>query len=322
VPELKVYVGGRLWQPVPSLFTAGPRDEVYIVREDEAGDSHVQFGDGKSGVRLPSGVDNVIALWRTGVAAFGPVEPGTTPSPGNRLDGLDAVQLPGVISGGEEAESGARARVSAPGKVQALGRLVSIADFETEARAIPGVTTATAAWRLAGGVPAMVITVLMDGGRQAEFENVRAIIATANQQRGMSRFPIVVNAGHREYFCLEIEVSLDPVLRSEAVIAYVKAALQVGGLGDGEVDGRGGRCLGERVYATSIEGIVQNVPGVRWVRVLALSKLGAADDPATLNVSRPWLEHAVLAPTPDGILTLHDLHLSILPVVSNVGAGV
>ena len=78
VPELQIFVEDRLWRRVPSFFTASATDEVYIVREDAEGTSWVQFGDGKTGARLPSGAGNVVARYRTGIGAFGPLEEGTT----------------------------------------------------------------------------------------------------------------------------------------------------------------------------------------------------------------------------------------------------
>ena len=139
-PELEIHVAGRKWQRVSSFFNYGPKDEVYIVREDLAGDSWVQFGDGKTGARLPSGLNNVLAHYRSGVAAYGPLAPGTTPQAGTCLDKLDKIQMPGVISGGAAAESPDNARAAAPGRVQSLDRrLVSLADFASEALTIAGV---------------------------------------------------------------------------------------------------------------------------------------------------------------------------------------
>ena len=34
VPELQIYVAGRRWTRVPSMFGRGAKEEIYIVRED------------------------------------------------------------------------------------------------------------------------------------------------------------------------------------------------------------------------------------------------------------------------------------------------
>ena len=57
----------RFCGPKSGAFSgAGPQDEVYIVRQNEDGESIVTFGDGETGARLPSGVKNVTASYRFG----------------------------------------------------------------------------------------------------------------------------------------------------------------------------------------------------------------------------------------------------------------
>src|SRR5262249_54187932 len=153
----------------------------------------VQFGDGKTGARVPSGVGNILALYRTGTGAYGPLKPDTTPSAGKRLDKLDKIRMPEESTGGAAPETPDKAREAAPGKVQSLGRLVSLADFETETLAIPGVSRAAAAWQLVDNVPSMVVTVLMETGREAEIDAVRDILAGYNRCRGPQRFPVLVH---------------------------------------------------------------------------------------------------------------------------------
>ena len=110
-PELQVWVDGRLWRRVPIFFDQGPEDEVYIVREDDEGTSWVQFGDGKTGKRLPTGIGNVVARFRSGLGAYGPLKPGATVEPQGLLNRLDKVLMPQGASGGAgPEESGRRAR--------------------------------------------------------------------------------------------------------------------------------------------------------------------------------------------------------------------
>ena len=131
-PELEVWVGGRLWTRVDAFYGHGSTEQIYIVREDADGQSFVQFGDGETGARLPSGLKNVVASYRSGVGAYGAITPGATPTASERPRGFDKVSLAGIVSGGAEPEEAGKAREAAPGKVQSLGRLVSIRDYETE----------------------------------------------------------------------------------------------------------------------------------------------------------------------------------------------
>ena len=181
VPELQVYVNDRAWQRVPSFFDRRPDEEIYIVREDADNISWVQFGDGQTGARLPSGVKNVVASYRTGTGAFGALKANTKVQAGARLDRLDKIQMPDVAAGGAQPEDAENAREAAPGKIQSLDRLVSLEDFESETLAIPGVTKAAAAWQLVDNIPEVVITVLMATGRSAEIVDVRATLGGLQQ---------------------------------------------------------------------------------------------------------------------------------------------
>src|SRR5207244_8293918 len=106
-------------------------------------------------------VDNVVARYRTGSSAFGPLKPETTVQLGGRVSRLDKAWLPGVVSGGADPESGDNAREAATAKVQSLDRLVSLGDIEAEALAIAGVDKASARWALVGNVPALLGLLLM-----------------------------------------------------------------------------------------------------------------------------------------------------------------
>ena len=86
-----------------------------------------------AGARLPSGINNVVARFRTGNGALGPTKTSTKPTAGSRLDRLDKLALAGEVHGGAAPEDGDKARIAAPGKLQSLDRLVSLRDYESEA---------------------------------------------------------------------------------------------------------------------------------------------------------------------------------------------
>jgi hypothetical protein len=197
VPELQIYVNDRLWRRVPSFFNRGSQEEIYIVQEDANGESWVQFGDGKTGSRLPSGIKNVIAKYRTGIGAHGALQEETTVQAGGKLERLEKIWLPGVVSGGSQPETGENAKQTAPGKIQSLGRLVSLQDYESETLAIGGVAKVSAAWQLVDNIPCVVLTILMATGREKEADEVERIVTYSRRcppgQRGLlsdSRQPV------------------------------------------------------------------------------------------------------------------------------------
>ncbi len=289
VPELQIYVNDRLWKGVASLFGRGAMEEVYIVREDAKGESWVQFGDGKTGARLPSGLKNVVAKYRTGTGAYGVLKEGTTVQPGGKLDRLKKIQLPGAATGGSEPETGDNAKEAAPGKIQSMGRLVGLRDFERETLAISGVSKALAAWDLVDNVPSVVLTVLMETGREEELKEVRKTLNDYNRCRGPQRFPIDVRTGRRLWVYMDVVYGHDPSFLQEKVENAIKEAL---GLSGDEGHGKNGfsglfgirqRCFGQNEYATRIVGTIQNVKGVIWAKITALGFLqGGSDAPSKL----------------------------------------
>jgi len=308
-------VQGRLWKQTDSFFGRGDNEEIYIVREDANGDSFVQFGNGISGARLPSGLNNVTANYRTGSGAYGPLKTDAKAQPVGRLNGLAKIQLPGIISGGAAPEAADKARETAPGKIQSMGRLVSLRDYETETLGVPGVTKAAAAWALDGGVPLIELLVLLEAGRGSEFTAVQQAIAEHQHCRGPNRFPVKIVPGTIRYLYLDLQFAFDPRLQREAVESDIRAAL---GIGAGSSYPRFGlfdlrnRRFGERDYATRISGTVQNVPGVRWCKVTALGVLPVGEDPTVLTVPfEPKPLNVTLPCAPTEVLQLHATHLRL-----------
>jgi len=324
-PELQIWVNGRLWARVDALFGHGPKEKVYIVREDADGRSYVQFGDGITGARLPSGVGNVLARYRSGNGARGPIKPGATPSASERPAGFDKVSLAGIVSGGSDPEDLDKAREAAPGKVQSLGRVVSVKDHEAETLSIPGVVTASASWDLHEGIPAILLRVLLEAGREAEFAAVRAAIAHAQRCRGANRHPVIVQQALLRYVFLDVTYARDPTLSFEVVDAALRAEL---GLVNDDAHSRSGlfglhaRRLGEREYASRIEGRLNNVAGVIWCKVVSSGRFAAGvHDPATLNTPAPPRPRLATLPcAANELLQLDARHLS-LTEAADPGAG-
>jgi hypothetical protein len=284
VPELQIYVDNRLWKQVPVFFGHKQDEAIYIVREDAEGDSWVQFGNGKTGRRLPSGLKNVVAKYRTGVGAYGALVKDTTVQAGDQLKRLDEIYMPIPSSGGDDPESGENARQAAPGKIQSLDRLVSLQDFESETLAIAGVSKVLAKWALVDGVASVVITVLMKSGREKENEQVRKSLEKFNRCRGADRFPIQVISGQFLYVYVAAQVAYDPTFRQELVEIAIKEALGITGKKEKGVDRSDdglfalkNRRFGGNEYATRIEGVIQNVDGVICTKATSLFALCKPD---------------------------------------------
>lgn len=331
VPELHVYVDGIEWQRVDSFFNYGPRDAVYIVREDEGNKSFVQFGDDKNGRRLPSGRNNVTAVFRMGSGAHGELKDGAKPQLTGKLTNFDKLYLPAPVTGGAEAEDGNNARAAAPGKMQSLGRMVSLADIEAEALSLPQVIKVRAHWSAPEGVPLVRLTVLTQSGEAADVDAVRESVQSYNRYRGPARFPIDVVQGIRQYVYLHIEAGMEATRREADVLAAIKQALGVAGDEGNGIDGSGGlfnlqsRHFGSNLHKSQIIAAVQNVPGVTWVKLVAAQNLNLGTPPETdpTQLAVPTVEHVhtVLACGSERLLALHTTHLVLSLVKNDVAEG-
>ena len=275
VPELTIWVGRVRWRRVDSLFDAKPRDTVYIVREDADGKSYVQFGDGKTGARLPSGVGNIVAHFRTGTGAHGSLQGDDKPSAPRRLPNFDDVWMLEPATGGAAPESAANARLAAPATMQSLGRIVSLADFEAEALALPGVLKARAVWAAPDGAPLVAVTLLTASGSAADATAVDSALRRALAARGPARWPMTVRIGELRRIRVALTVACDAALRSEDVAEAIAEALGVEDddpADDLDLGSRGlmhwrMRNFGDGVHGSQVVAVAQNVVGVRWVQL-------------------------------------------------------
>jgi hypothetical protein len=320
-PELEVRVDGVLWQRADTLFGRRPDERVYVVREDAEGKSFVQFGDGKTGARLPSGKGNVTATYRTGVGAAGPAAPDAKPKAAGKLPDVAAIALPEPVTGGAPAETEDNARAAAPARMQSLGRLVGLADYEAEALAVPGVLKARALWTgPASGAPVIRVVVLSASGASADADYIADVLRSINASRGPSRWPVEVIPGERLPLTVELVVGFNATLDEAAVrVAVLEALGATGEEGNGVDSGRGlfswqQRQFGESAHASQIIAAAQNVAGVQWVELHALGSGGAV---VRAGGSPPLTRRALACPQ-ERILSLAaaDLTLTLSAVAA------
>lgn len=281
LPQLQVWVDGIEWTHADSLFGRGPKARVYIVREDAEGKSWVQFGDGKTGARLRSGRSNVVAVYRTGDGAHGPLKADAKPTADKKPAGLDAVYMLEPATGGAQPETLDGARTAAPGTMQSLGRIVSLADHEAEALSIPGVIKARAAWVQVDGAPLVRVTILTDSAAAADAEAAADALRAAVRTRGAGRCPLLVVQGARTQVSLHLVVGYQADHRLDDMRTAILEALGATGEEGNGIDASCGlfswqrRQFGEGVHGSQIVGAVQNVPGVAWVRLNTLNASSA-----------------------------------------------
>jgi len=256
---LEVYVNGIRWQEVRSFYRTRQDDQVYIVRQNDDGESIITFGDGRSGARLPTGKDNIIANYRHGAGAASP-PPGSITQLGKPLKGIQSVKNPVAANGGDDAESSANLRASAPRSALILGRAVSIQDMEAIAAGIAGVRAVLAEWRWHGSKQGPVVQIWYIGEA-----GIEGNIAQTLRARSDTTVPIDVAPAKGLKRVLSIDLEIDALHSDAAVVAAARNKLmdRDTGLIAPETIG-----IGKPLFRSRLFEAVMEVEGVKAVRVI------------------------------------------------------
>ena len=123
---LQLRVNNLLWSQYPSLYGLRPNDQSYAIRLDDDGKPNIIFGDGEKGARLPTGLNNVIATYRSGIGLAGEVEAGSLTILQSRPLGVKGVINPLPATGAGDPEKMEKARSNAPLTVRTLDRIVRV----------------------------------------------------------------------------------------------------------------------------------------------------------------------------------------------------
>ncbi|MEG9436345.1 putative baseplate assembly protein [Edaphobacter sp. HDX4] len=141
---LEVRVNGMLWHEATDLAALGPRDHSLFLRTGNDSKTTVVFGNGIQGARVPTGIENIKAVYRTGLGSSGNVDAGSIKMVTTKPLGVKDVINPIRASGGADPESGDSTRRNAPLTVMSLDRLVSVQDYADFARTFAGIGKANA----------------------------------------------------------------------------------------------------------------------------------------------------------------------------------
>jgi len=254
---LEVRVNNLRWHEAPTLFGTAADDRSYVLRTEEDGAGTIQFGDGRRGARLPTGQDNVRAIYRKGIGAVGNLQSGQLSQLLTRPLGLRAVSNPLPAAGGVDADSADHARRNMPLGVRTLGRVVSILDYEDYARAYTGIAKAQAVVLNTRAGRTVLITVAGDDGAQPPASTLDKLLG-ALKQNGDPLVHCETKAYNAANFHLGLRIKRDPDYDIKQVLADVEAALRAAFCFDA-------RDFGQLVARSQIIAVVQEVDGVLGV---------------------------------------------------------
>ena len=271
---LELRVNDLLWHEAPTLFGHGPQEHIYVTRTGDDGKTTIEFGDGATGARLPSGQDNVRAKYRKGIGVDGLVKAGQLTSLLTRPLGLKSVTNPEEATGAADPESLADARTNAPLTVLTLDRTVSLQDYEDFSRAFAGVSKALATWTWDGQTKRVFITVAGPKGAEIKADSDTYVnLLAALRLAGDPFVSLRVKSYRPAYFRVAGKVKVNPDYETSAVLAAVNNALRQQFSFDV-------RAFGQPVFLSEVIAGVQAVAGVMAVDV---NKLYRASASATLE---------------------------------------
>jgi predicted phage baseplate assembly protein len=279
-PELTVRVDDVEWLLTPDLRGAAATDRVYTLRLDEDGTPRIGFGDGTNGARLPTGTDNVVAVYRTGLGAAGAVDAGRITQMPRRPLGIREVTNPAATVGAAAPEQMAQARRNAPRRISTLDRAVSVADHERYAAGYPGIGAARADLVWDGRRNRIVVSVRATGAGAPDGPTLRRLSDALTAVRD-PLLPLDVLAATALWFTCLVQVRRDPAWPWRRVRADVLAALEAA-YAPWRVP------FATPVSSTTVLSIVDKVPGVLSCHVPRLSDRNTENATVLDAASAAW----------------------------------
>ena len=255
--SLTVYVEGILWSEVSSFYGISENDQVYIVRQNDEGESLVTFGDGIRGQRLPSGTDNIICHYRFGAEAACPPA-GSVSQVSKPVKGLRSVKNVLADWGGADAEDAANMREYAPKSALLLGRVVSMQDMAALASSFPGVRAVQSEWRWDGIKQRASAHIFYIGDA-----GIRTLLSQCIRNVSDPSTPITVETALAKPLFISINVKINSRYLEADVIKQLRESLTDTGTGLLAPENIG---IGLPLYRSSIFENILNVAGTEAVQ--------------------------------------------------------
>jgi len=258
---LAVFVNDVRWREAEMLVGLGPRDRRFVTATDDDDNTAVIFGNGREGARLPTGIENVRAVYRSGIGKGGNVKADQISLLSTRPLGAKEVVNPLPASGGADRETRDQARRNAPLAVMALDRLVSVQDYQDFTRIFAGIGKARAAELSDGRGQIVHLTIAGADDSHIEYHSdLYRNLTAALRRYGDPSQPFRIDRRELLLLILSAKVRIDPDHVWERIETRIRAAL----LDAFSFDRRE---LGDDALLSVAISVMQAIPGVEWVDV-------------------------------------------------------
>ncbi|MER5597120.1 putative baseplate assembly protein [Streptomyces sp. NPDC002265] len=273
-----VQVDDSIWSPTDDLSETGPNARAYQMRVRDDGGAAVEFGDGRHGARLSTGVENVSVTYRVGGGSAGNVRSDQINQVVSRPFGVKSVTNPLPATGGTDADGLAGTRRGVPLRLSALDRLVSVRDYQDFALAFAGVGKAVARRCREGS--RQLVHVTIDAAGETPLESASPLVAAlqaALGRYGDPALPVRVEVCERVRLVLSIGVrTLTDHARDKVERAVQQALSARLGFAASEI--------ARPVFLSVAIAAAQAVPGVDYVDVDAFG--GVPNDTDAAGIVR------------------------------------
>ena len=258
---LKIYINDVQWHESHTLFGLQAKERRFVTQTDDDGKTAVIFGNGREGARLPTGIENVRAVYRNGIGKGGNVKAEQISLLSTRPLGAKEVINPLPASGGADKETRDQARKNAPLAVMALDRLVSVQDYEDFTRVFAGIGKARAA-ELSDG-RCLIVHLTIAGADDIPIEihsDLYRNLTEALRRFGDPYQPFRIELRELKLLVLSARARLHPDYLWEKVEPKIRAALL-------DTFSFERRELGQDALLSEAFSAVQKVTGVEYVDV-------------------------------------------------------
>jgi len=259
---LTIFVDGIRWDEVKSFYGKKEYDQVYIVRQNDEGESLVTFGDGIRGQRLPTGKDNIICNYRFGAEAACPPA-GSISQISKPVKDLQSVKNVLSAFGGADAESAENLRIYAPRSALILGRVVSMKDMEALASSFPGVRAVQTEWRWDKSKQRASAHIFYIGDA-----GIRASLSKRIRSVSDPSTPITVEKAMSKPFNISLNVKIDTRYLEEDVVRELRQTLMYKSNSLLSPENIG---IGLPLYRSRIFEAVLNVKGTEAVQSIVIN---------------------------------------------------
>lgn len=276
---LKVFVNDVQWREAVTIFGLQPSDRRFITRTSDDDVTTAEFGNGRQGARLPTGLENVRAEYRQGIGKKGNVKAEQITLLASRPLGVKEVVNPLRASGGADKEGRDQARKNAPIALMALDRLVSTQDYQDFSRTFGGVGKAFAS-RLSDGNRELV-HVTIAGSDDIPIDETSDLFMNLGQSLrrfGDPGLPVALAVRELVLLIVSAKVRILPDYVWEKVAPKIRATML-------ETFSFENRELGQDALLSEAISAMQSVEGVAFVDVDAFG--GVAEKNAEGTVRTP-----------------------------------